>query len=72
MEITITVITLVIGLIAMLCTTVITFYVKDNLQQKLEYQQLGKNPEEIAGRNERYSFVQVPVDLKKKKVTEND
>ena len=50
MEITITVTTLVIGLITMLGTTVITFYVKDYLHQKLEYQQLGKKPEEIAGR----------------------
>ena len=56
MEITITVTTLVIGLITMLGTTVIIFYVKDYLQQKLEYQQIRKKLEEISGRNAKILF----------------
>ena len=51
MEVTINISTLIVGLIALIGTIVITFYVKDFLQRKQEYKRLREKLEKIAGRN---------------------
>jgi hypothetical protein len=51
MEITINITTLIVGLITLVGTVIITFYVKDYLQRKLEYKQLRRKLEKIAGKN---------------------
>ena len=56
MEITVNLTTLIIGLITLVGTIVITFYVKDYLQKKREFAQLREKLENIAGKNAKILF----------------
>ena len=51
MEVTINITTLIVGLITLIGTLVITFYVRDFLQKRQEYKQLLGKLEKIAGLN---------------------
>ena len=56
MEITINLSELIIGIIILIGTTAITFYLKDYLQSQQEYKQLRKKLERIAGKNAKILF----------------
>ena len=56
MEITVNLTTLIIGLITLVGTIVITFYIKDYLQKKREFAQLREKLENIAGKNAKILF----------------
>jgi hypothetical protein len=69
MEVTINITALIVGLIALVGTIAITFYVRDYLQKKQEYKQLREKLEKIAGRNAKILYSPVGVGLQEFKIT---